>query len=169
MCAVRAPLIEFINTHQSEAGRRGVPGSAHPSPGLAAESGDGWQEQGPPDAGARAAEEEEDAAPPGTGGRSRAARTSAGPCRRTSRPLSSASGVAGRLRRLQRRPMPSPDSMPALPAPPPVLALRRSPTRLSASERRTSRLPAAARPRFPREEAREGGRGGGPGEEEAAT
>lgn len=79
-------------------------GSAHPSRGLAAESGDGWQEQEPPDAGAPAAEEEEDAAPPGTGGRSRAARTSAGPCGRTSRPLSSASGVAGRLRCLQLSP-----------------------------------------------------------------
>lgn len=46
--------------------------------------------------GARAAEEEEDAAPPpGTRGRGRAARTSAGPHGRTSRPLSSASGVAG--------------------------------------------------------------------------
>lgn len=43
-------------------------------------------------------------------------------------------------------PTPSPDSMPA---PPRVLALRRWPFPLSASERRTSRLPAAARPRFP--------------------
>lgn len=59
-------------------------------------------------------------------------------------------------------PLASPRSPLRRPAPPPALARRRrSPSPLRASARRTSGLPAAARPRFPREEAREGGGGGG--------
>lgn len=82
VCAVRAPLIEFINTHRPGAGKawaaRLYP---TPAPGRRQPRETEWQYQGQLGAGAPAAEEEEDAAPPGTRGRGPAARTSAGPFR----------------------------------------------------------------------------------------
>lgn len=134
-----------------------MPGSAHPYPGPEAQLGARVAVTRATGRRGRAAREEEDAAPPpGTRGRGRTARTSAGPRglpRAHKPPFVLRLWGRGALRRRQpSSPCPRPCSTPGLPAPPPVLSLRHSPSGFSASERPTFQLPAAGQPNpgFPR-------------------